>query len=72
MTTISELGLKYRSEEALQTAGVDTLEDLLKMSQSEVLRIRLIGRKSIMNIEDALFARGLRLRRPSDRRGYGT
>lgn len=60
---IEELGLPNRAYLALKRSGVNTVEELVSKSESELLRIRNIGKESVEQINSALEKHGLRLRK---------
>lgn len=59
---IEELELGVRSYNCLKRAGIQTVGDLLKKSESELNAIPNFGRKSIEEVIETLEARGLSLR----------
>ena len=59
---IEDLCLSVRSYNVLYRAGYKTLSDVCKLSFNELLKLRNIGRKSAMEILEALEERGLELR----------
>jgi DNA-directed RNA polymerase subunit alpha len=59
---IEELELGVRSYNCLKRAGVQTVGDLVRKSQSELNAIPNFGQKSIEEVKETLNARGLSLR----------
>ena len=59
---IEELGLLVKTENCLKADGICTVEQLTKLTSNHLLKIPNMGRKSVMEIEQALFVQGLRLR----------
>jgi DNA-directed RNA polymerase alpha subunit len=59
---IEELGLLVKTENCLKADGICTVEQLTKLTSNHLLKIPNMGRKSVREIEQALFMQGLRLR----------
>jgi DNA-directed RNA polymerase alpha subunit len=59
---IEELGLLVKTENCLKADGICTVEQLTKLTSNHLLKIPNMGRKSVGEIEQALFMQGLRLR----------
>ncbi len=59
--TLEEVGLKGRALKALKDAGVETVEDLVSMTKSEVSKLKGLGKKSLADIEALLSSLGLEL-----------
>src|SRR6478752_5800600 len=59
---IEELELGVRSYNCLKRAGIQTVGDLVRKSESELNAIPNFGRKSIEEVQETLRARGLSLR----------
>ena len=59
---IEELELGVRSYNCLKRAGIQTVGELVRKSESELNAIPNFGRKSIEEVEETLRARGLSLR----------
>lgn len=51
---ISDLDLSVRSYNCLKRAGVWTIEQLLQISEEDLMRVRNMGRKSLREIKDRL------------------
>ena len=60
--TIEELDLSVRSFNCLKRAGINTVEDLLGRSESDMMKVRNLGRKSLEEVINKLQAMGLALR----------
>lgn len=60
-TSIYQLGLSMRANNCLESAKVTTVEQLLRKSPGELLRIRAVGKTTLREIERALRERGLYL-----------
>lgn len=57
--TIEELDLSVRSFNCLKRAGINTVEDLVNRSESEMMKVRNLGRKSLEEVIAKLAALGL-------------
>lgn len=55
--SIDELGLGDRARNALRRGGVDTVEQLLEMTPTDICGLRGIGARLFAEISDALIAR---------------
>ena len=58
-TRIDELELSVRSSNCLKAAKIETLEDLVKRGEPEMLRFRNFGRKSLNELSNILQNLGL-------------
>ncbi len=56
--TIEELDLSVRSFNCLKRAGINTVEDLVNKSESEMMKVRNLGRKSLEEVIGKLAALG--------------
>ncbi len=61
-TTIEELDLSVRSYNCLKRAGINTVEELVKRDEEEMMKVRNLGRKSLEEVEQKLASMGLHLR----------
>ncbi len=52
--TIEDLDLTVRSYNCLKRAGIQTVQELIQLTEEEVLKIRNLGRKSFKEIKDKL------------------
>lgn len=59
--TIEELDLSVRSFNCLKRAGINTVGDLVKMTESEMIKVRNLGRKSLEEVLYKLDSLGLSL-----------
>ena len=59
---IEDLELGVRAMNCLHRAGIDTIGDLVKLSEQEVSRIRNAGIRTVREIKDRLGNLGLSLR----------
>jgi DNA-directed RNA polymerase subunit alpha len=64
--TIEELDLSVRSYNCLKRAGINTVEDLSKKTQDEMIKVRNLGRKSMEEVIAKLEALGLTLAEEED------
>lgn len=60
--TIEELDLTVRSYNCLKRAGINTVEELIKRNEEEMMKVRNLGKKSLEEVEQKLEALGLHLR----------
>lgn len=65
-TTIEELDLTCRSYNCLKRSNINTIEDLVKKSEDDLMKARNLGKKSINEIIEKLAARGLSLKSKED------
>ena len=49
-TTIEELDLSVRSYNCLKRAGINTVQDLITRSESDMMKVRNLGRKSLEEV----------------------
>ncbi len=61
-TTIEELDFSVRAYNCLKRAGIHTLQDLVNKSESEMMKIRNLGKKSLKEVLDKVRDLGLVLR----------
>lgn len=54
--------LTFRSYRILTEMGCRTIDDVAKLSESELYKQRYLGRKSLQNVKDVLRRKGLSLR----------
>jgi DNA-directed RNA polymerase subunit alpha len=57
--SVDELELSVRSANCLKLAGINTIDELVKKSESEMLKYRNFGKKSLKEINDILKTMGL-------------
>ncbi|NLY56045.1 MAG: DNA-directed RNA polymerase subunit alpha [Firmicutes bacterium] len=60
--TIEELDLSVRSYNCLKRAGINTVEELIKKTPEEMMKVRNLGRKSLAEVKAKLSELGLSLR----------
>ena len=64
--TIEDLDLSVRSYNCLKRAGIQTVEDLTKKSEDDMLKVRNLGKKSLDEVIKKLEDLGLSLRNNDD------
>jgi DNA-directed RNA polymerase subunit alpha len=67
--SIEELELSVRSYNCLEAAGIKTIRDLVQKSESEMLKYRNFGRKSLTEIKNILKEMGLSFNMKLDETG---
>ena len=63
---IEDMELSVRSFNCLKRAGINTVEDLCNKTESEMIKIRNLGNKSLVEVHERLEAMGLSLRKDSE------
>ena len=61
-TTIEELDFSVRAYNCLKRANIHTLQDLVNMSENDMMKIRNLGKKSLKEVLDKVRDLGLVLR----------
>ncbi len=61
-TSIEDMELSPRSSNCLKRASINTIDDLIKKSKGDMLKVRNLGSKSLDEITIKLEALGLSLR----------
>ncbi|MFS8629339.1 MAG: DNA-directed RNA polymerase subunit alpha [Limnochordales bacterium] len=64
--TIEELDLSVRSYNCLKRAGINTVEELVKKTEADMLKVRNLGKKSLQEVKEKLAQYGLSLRQPDE------
>jgi len=59
---IEELDLSVRSYNCLKRAGINTVEDLTRKTEEDMMKIRNLGKKSLQEVKEKLANLGLSLR----------
>ncbi|MDP4092463.1 MAG: DNA-directed RNA polymerase subunit alpha [Bacillota bacterium] len=59
--TIEELDLSVRSYNCLKRAGINTVDDLINRTEEDMMKVRNLGRKSLEEVLQKLYALGLSL-----------
>ncbi|NLJ86220.1 MAG: DNA-directed RNA polymerase subunit alpha [Firmicutes bacterium] len=63
---IEELDLSVRSYNCLKRAGIDTVEELIRKTEEDMMKVRNLGKKSLQEVKEKLAALGLALRESED------
>jgi len=61
-TTVEDLDFSVRAYNCLKRANIHTLQDLVNMSESDIMKIRNLGKKSLKEVLDKVRELGLVLR----------
>lgn len=64
--TIEELDLSVRSYNCLKRAGINTVEELVRKTEEDMMKVRNLGRKSLEEVNQKLDNLGLSLRKSDD------
>ena len=64
--SIEDLELSVRSFNCLKRAGISTVEDLTNKSESDMMKVRNLGKKSLDEVTNKLHALGLDFRRDDE------
>lgn len=64
--TIEELDLSVRSYNCLKRAGINTVEELTRKTEEDMMKVRNLGKKSLEEVVQKLAALGLSLREPEE------
>lgn len=64
--TLEELDLSVRSFNCLKRAGVVTVEDLIKMTEEDMMKVRNLGRKSLEEVIHKIESLGFKLNKSED------
>ena len=64
--TIEELDLSVRSFNCLKRAGINTVDDLINKSEEEMLKVRILGKKSFDEVREKLQSLGFDLASEED------
>ncbi|MFC6322831.1 DNA-directed RNA polymerase subunit alpha [Companilactobacillus baiquanensis] len=60
--TIEELDLSVRSYNCLKRAGINTVQELTEKTEADMMRVRNLGRKSLVEVKEKLSDLGLSLK----------
>ncbi len=60
--TIEELDLSVRSYNCLKRAGINTVDELIRKTEEEMMKVRNLGKKSLEEVQNKLAEMGLCLR----------
>jgi len=64
--TIEELDLSVRSYNCLKRAGINTVEELTRKTEEDMMKVRNLGRKSLEEVQQKMAALNLALRKSDD------
>lgn len=64
--TIEELDLSVRSYNCLKRAGINTVEELTRKTEEDMMKVRNLGKKSLQEVKEKLAALNLSLRESDD------
>ncbi|MGI6131871.1 MAG: DNA-directed RNA polymerase subunit alpha [Bacillota bacterium] len=64
--TIEELDLSVRSYNCLKRAGINSVEELTRKTEEDMMKVRNLGRKSLEEVKQKLESLGLTLRQPEE------
>ena len=64
--TIEDLDLSVRSFNCLKRAGIHTVEDLVNKTESEMMKVRNLGRKSFEEVMQKLASLGYKFPQEED------
>ena len=64
--TIEELDLSVRSYNCLKRAGINTVEELIRKDEEEMMKVRNLGRKSLEEVINKLEGLGLSLKKEEE------
>ena len=64
--TIEELDLSVRSYNCLKRAGINSVEELTRKTEEDMMKVRNLGRKSLEEVEQKLTSLGLSLRKSEE------
>lgn len=59
LQSVDELELSVRAHNCLKAAGIKTLADLVSLTETDMLKFRNFGRKSLQELSDVVIAQGL-------------
>ncbi|MBE3599007.1 MAG: DNA-directed RNA polymerase subunit alpha [Limnochordaceae bacterium] len=63
---IEELNLSVRSYNCLKRAGIDTVQELTRKTEEDMMRVRNLGKKSLQEVKEKLAQLGLSLRKSDE------
>lgn len=64
--TVEEMDLSVRSYNCLKRASINTVEELIRKSEEEMMKVRNLGKKSLEEVQNKLRELGLSLRNESE------
>lgn len=63
---IEELDLSVRSYNCLKRAGIDTVQELVRKSEDDMMKVRNLGKKSLQEVKEKLATLNLSFREPEE------
>lgn len=64
--TVEELDLSVRAYNCLKRAGINTVGELIRRTEEDMMKVRNLGKKSLQEVKDKLAALGLSLRKSDE------
>ncbi|HHT73931.1 MAG TPA: DNA-directed RNA polymerase subunit alpha [Firmicutes bacterium] len=64
--TVEELDLSVRSYNCLKRAGINTVEELTRRTEEDMMKVRNLGKKSLQEVKEKLAELGLSLRKSDE------
>ncbi|MDI9486110.1 MAG: DNA-directed RNA polymerase subunit alpha [Bacillota bacterium] len=64
--TVEELDLSVRSYNCLKRAGINTVDELIRKTEEDMMKVRNLGKKSLAEIKEKLGELGLALRKSDE------
>lgn len=64
--TVEELDLSVRSYNCLKRAGINSVDELIKKTEEDLMKVRNLGKKSLAEIKEKLGELGLSLRKSDE------
>lgn len=64
--TVEELDLSVRSYNCLKRAGINTVEELTRKTEEDMMKVRNLGKKSLQEVKEKLAELGLSLRKSDE------
>lgn len=64
--TVEELDLSVRSYNCLKRAGINTVEELIRRTEEDMMKVRNLGKKSLAEVKEKLAELGLSLRKSDE------
>lgn len=64
--TVEELDLSVRSYNCLKRAGINTVDELVRKTEEDLMKVRNLGKKSLAEITEKLVELGLSLRKSEE------
>lgn len=64
--TVEELDLSVRSYNCLKRAGINSVDELVRKTEEDMMKVRNLGKKSLQEIKEKLGDLGLSLRKSDE------